>query len=127
MSTFYQLVKKGRKQKIKKTRQTALEGCGQKKGVIVKILTTTPRKPNSAQRKIAQVRLSTDRVIRAYIPGQGFNLMKFSTVLVCGKGVPDLPGINYTLMRGSYEFHWKENFERFLRVSKYGKSKKDID
>lgn len=99
MPTINQLVRKGRK-KSKKKRGAALEGCPQKRGVCLQVTTRTPKKPNSALRKIARVRLSNGREVTAYIPGEGHNLHEHSIVLVRGGRVRDLPGVRYHIVRG---------------------------
>jgi small subunit ribosomal protein S12 len=101
MPTINQLVRKGRKRKIKKTKAPVLEGCSQKRGVCVQVKTMTPKKPNSALRKIARVRLSNGKEVTAYIPGEGHNLQEHSIVLVRGGRVRDLPGVRYHIIRGT--------------------------
>lgn len=119
MATFQQLsIKLERIRKHHKVRTTALKGCPQRRGIVLKLLLLSPKKPNSAIRKIARVRLCTGRRIRAGIPGQGHNLQQFSTVLVRGGRVKDVPGISYKLMRGKYDF---SSVEKILR--KKGRSK----
>jgi len=121
--TFNQLISKskGRKVKCKRgTRSTALNGCPQKRGVCFRVLTMKPKKPNSAIRKIAKVKLSTDRKITCYIPGRGHELREYSQVLVRGGHVPDLPGVQYHLIRGKFDFSWKEREPRMHARSKYG-------
>jgi small subunit ribosomal protein S12 len=123
MITFNQLVakSKSRTSKIAKgTRSRALERCPHKKGVCYKVTTMKPKKPNSAIRKIAKVRLSTKRKVICYIPGRGHELREYSQVLVRGGHVPDLPGIQYHLVKGKYDFSWKEAVPRKNRRSKYG-------
>jgi len=123
MITFNQLVvkSKSRTSKIAKgTRSRALERCPHKKGVCYKVTTMKPKKPNSAIRKIAKVRLSTKRKVICYIPGRGHELREYSQVLVRGGHVPDLPGIQYHLVKGKYDFSWKETVPRKNRRSKYG-------
>jgi small subunit ribosomal protein S12 len=103
MPTINQLVRKGR-QKLKKKRKTpALQQCPQRKGVCLQVKTMTPKKPNSALRKIARVRLSNGREITAYIPGEGHNLQEHSIVLVRGGRVRDLPGVRYHIIRGTQD------------------------
>jgi small subunit ribosomal protein S12 len=124
MPTYHQILRTPRKRKIHTNNVKALEGCPQKKGVCVKLRIVKPKKPNSAQRKVAKLRLSTRRMIIAYIPGQGHNLQEYSSVLVSGGRAPDLPGVRYTLIKGKYDFSWKESFERKKKLSKYGYSTK---
>jgi small subunit ribosomal protein S12 len=103
MPTINQLLRKPRKKKIKKKSAPALEGCPQKRGVCVQVKTVTPKKPNSALRKVARVRLSTGTEITAYIPGIGHNLQEHSVVLVRGGRVKDLPGVKYHIIRGALD------------------------
>ncbi len=100
MPTINQLIKHGRKDKVKKTKSPLLDGCPQKRGVCVLVTTTTPKKPNSALRKIAKVRLSNGQESTMYIPGIGHNLQEHSVVLVRGGRVPDLIGVRYHVIRG---------------------------
>jgi small subunit ribosomal protein S12 len=100
MATFEQLRRKGRKPKIKKNTIPALEECPQKRGVCVKVFTKNPRKPNSAVRKVARIRLTNGRFITAFIPGEGHNLQEHSVVLVRGGRTQDLPGVRYKIIRG---------------------------
>ena len=100
MPTINQLVRKVRKNVLVKTKSPALEACPQKKGVCTRVSTTTPKKPNSALRKIARVRLTNGIEITAYIPGVGHNLQEHSVVLVRGGRVKDLPGVRYHIIRG---------------------------
>jgi small subunit ribosomal protein S12 len=125
MVTFNQLINKKQNRKNKKGyRLTAsLEGCPQKKGVCIRVGTMKPKKPNSAIRKIAKVKLSTGRDVMCYIPGQGHKLQKHSVILVRGGRVPDLPGIHYHAVRGKYDFVGPETFLRKVGRSKYGLSK----
>ena len=103
MPTINQLIRKGRKVVKKKTKSPALMGSPQKRGVCVKVYTTTPKKPNSALRKVARVRLTNGYEITAYIPGEGHNLQEHSIVLVRGGRVKDLPGIRYHIVRGVFD------------------------
>lgn len=119
MATFKQLEKNIRKKKFHYKSNKLLQQCPQKKGVCLKIKTMSPKKPNSAIRKIVKVRLSYGRKVLVYIPGQGHNLHEHSRVLVRGGKVPDLPGIHYKLIRGKYDFAYVENFERKNRRSKF--------
>ena len=100
MPTFNQLVRDGREKPRYKTASPALQSCPQKRGVCTRVYTQTPKKPNSALRKVARVRLSNGKEITAYIPGEGHNLQEHSIVLVRGGRVRDLPGIRYKIMRG---------------------------
>ena len=100
MTTINQLIKHGRKDKVKKTKSPLLNGCPQKRGVCFVVTTTTPKKPNSALRKIAKVRLSNGQESTMYIPGIGHNLQEHSVVLVRGGRVPDLIGVRYHVIRG---------------------------
>lgn len=121
MPTLNQLLKKKRIRKIKRTKVLSLRGCPQKKGVCIEIRNAvSPKKPNSAKRKVAKVRLSTGRNILAAIPGQGHNLQKYSVVLVRGGRARDIPGIRYKLIKGKYDFNLYERTERRKGRSKYG-------
>ena len=100
MPTINQLVRKGRKQKARKTKVPALKACPQKRGVCTRVYTTTPKKPNSALRKVARVRLSNGFEVNAYIPGEGHNLQEHSIVMIEGGRVKDLPGVRYHVIRG---------------------------
>jgi len=120
MVTLKQLEGGIRKKKFHYHGTKLLLGCPQKKAVCLKIRTMSPKKPNSAVRKIVKVRLSTSRQILAYIPGQGHNLHEHSRVLVRGGKVPDLPGLHYKLIRGKYDFSSVETFDRCNRRSKFG-------
>lgn len=121
MPTINQLVRKGRKQVKNKSKSPALECCPQKKGVCVRVYTTTPKKPNSALRKVARVRLSNKKEVTAYIPGEGHNLQEHSTVMVRGGRVKDLPGVRYHIVRGTYDCSGVES--RRKSRSKYGTRK----
>ncbi|ABW66514.1 MAG: 30S ribosomal protein S12 [Thermodesulfobacteriota bacterium] len=103
MPTINQLVRNGRKRATKKTTTPALKGAPQKRGVCVRVYTTTPKKPNSALRKVARVRLTTGIEVTAYIPGIGHNLQEHSVVLVRGGRVKDLPGVRYHIVRGTLD------------------------
>ncbi len=103
MPTVNQLVRKPRKKKVKKSKSPALEGNPQKRGVCIKVYTTTPKKPNSALRKVAKVRLSNGKEVVAYIPGESHNLQEHSNVLVRGGRVKDLPGVKYHIIRGTLD------------------------
>jgi small subunit ribosomal protein S12 len=126
LPTLNQLRKKKRSRRsLRLYHLLALEGCPQKKGICLKIRTTKPKKPNSAIRKIVRIKLSNNKQITAYIPGQGYNLQKYSVVLVRGGRVKDIPGIKYKLIRGKYDFSIAESFIRVSRRSKYGISKEE--
>ncbi|MGD8242056.1 MAG: 30S ribosomal protein S12, partial [Desulfobacterales bacterium] len=103
MPTINQLVRKGRKKIVKKTNTPALKGAPQKRGVCTRVYTSTPKKPNSALRKVARVRLTTGIEVTAYIPGIGHNLQEHSVVLVRGGRVKDLPGVRYHIVRGTLD------------------------
>ncbi|PSQ84688.1 MAG: 30S ribosomal protein S12, partial [Bacteroidetes bacterium QS_1_65_9] len=103
MPTIQQLVRKGRTQETKKGKSPALDGCPQKRGVCTRVYTTTPKKPNSALRKVAKVRLTNGEEVIAYIPGEGHNLQEHSIVLVRGGRVKDLPGVKYHIVRGALD------------------------
>ncbi|MEY3182719.1 MAG: ribosomal protein [Pseudomonadota bacterium] len=103
MPTTSQLIRKGRKVNIKKTKAPALAKCPQKRGVCVRVYTTTPKKPNSALRKVARVRLTNGHEVIAYIGGEGHNLQEHSVVLIRGGRVPDLPGVRYHIVRGTLD------------------------
>lgn len=118
MPTYNQLCKNKRKKRKKLNKTPALEGCPQKKGMCLKLVLRTPKKPNSALRKLAKIRLSNKKKVYAYIPGEGHNLQNYSTVLMRGGRVKDLPGIKYHLIRGKYDFAGLKN--RKTSRSKYG-------
>ncbi len=103
MPTINQLIKQGREKRKKKSKSPALEGCPQKRGVCVRVYTVTPKKPNSALRKVTRVRLSNGIEVTAYIPGEGHNLQEHSIVLVRGGRVKDLPGVRYKVIRGALD------------------------
>ncbi|MDQ7040878.1 MAG: 30S ribosomal protein S12 [Rhodothermus sp.] len=103
MPTIQQLIRFGRKPKIKKSKSVALHGCPQRRGVCTRVYTTTPKKPNSALRKVAKVRLTNGEEVIAYIPGEGHNLQEHSIVLVRGGRVKDLPGVKYHIVRGALD------------------------
>ncbi|MFA7064981.1 MAG: 30S ribosomal protein S12 [Bacilli bacterium] len=103
MPTINQLVRQGRRPLRKKTKSPALKGCPQRRGVCLVVKTQTPKKPNSALRKVARVRLTTGFEVSAYIPGEGHNLQEHSVVLVRGGRVKDLPGVRYHIVRGSLD------------------------
>jgi small subunit ribosomal protein S12 len=103
MPTISQLIRAGRRSKHKKTKSPALKACPQRRGVCLQVRTMTPKKPNSALRKIARVRLTTGIEVSAYIPGEGHNLQEHSIVLVRGGRVKDLPGVRYHIVRGTLD------------------------
>ena len=103
MPTIQQLVRKGRQDKVSKTKTPALKGSPQRRGVCTRVYTTTPKKPNSALRKVARVRLSSGIEVTAYIPGVGHNLQEHSVVLIRGGRVKDLPGVRYHVVRGTLD------------------------
>ena len=103
MPTIQQLVRKGRKKLIDKSKAPALDSCPQRRGVCVRVYTTTPKKPNSAMRKVARVRLTSGYEVTSYIPGVGHNLQEHSVVLVRGGRVKDLPGVRYHIVRGTLD------------------------
>ena len=103
MPTISQLVRKGRKGIVDKSKSPALDNCPLRRGVCVRVYTTTPKKPNSAMRKVARVRLSSGIEVTAYIPGEGHNLQEHSIVLVRGGRVKDLPGVRYRIVRGALD------------------------
>jgi small subunit ribosomal protein S12 len=118
MPTINQLIRKGRKRIKKKTNTPALKGAPQKRGVCTRVYTSTPKKPNSALRKVARVRLTTGIEVTAYIPGIGHNLQEHSVVLVRGGRVKDLPGVRYHIVRGTLDTLGVE--DRKQGRSKYG-------
>jgi len=118
MPTINQLVRQGRKKIVKKKDTPSLEGCPQKRGVCVRVYTTTPKKPNSALRKVARVRLSNKMEVTAYIMGEGHTLAEHSIVLVRGGRVKDLPGVKYHIIRGKYDAAGVDG--RKTSRSKYG-------
>jgi small subunit ribosomal protein S12 len=122
LPTLNQLVRKGRKEIVKKTKAPALKNCPQKRGVCTRVYTTTPKKPNSALRKVARVRLTNGFEVTAYIPGEGHNLQEHSIVLIRGGRVKDLPGVRYHIVRGSYDTSGVEG--RLRGRSKYGVKRK---
>ena len=121
MPTINQLVRKGRKVQKKRNKVPALSACPQKRGVCTRVYTTTPKKPNSAMRKVARVRLTNGKEVNAYIPGEGHNLQEHSIVLVRGGRVKDLPGVRYHIVRGALDTAGVEG--RLQRRSKYGAKK----
>ncbi|MCB0747024.1 MAG: 30S ribosomal protein S12 [Ignavibacteriae bacterium] len=121
MPTISQLVRKGRKQIIAKNKAPALNACPQKRGVCTRVYTTTPKKPNSALRKVARVRLTNQNEVTAYIPGEGHNLQEHSIVLIRGGRIKDLPGVRYHIIRGALDTSGVD--ERKKSRSKYGTKK----
>lgn len=118
MPTINQLVRKGRQKPKWKTASPALESCPQKRGVCVRVYTTTPKKPNSALRKVARVRLTNGMEVTSYIPGVGHNLQEHSVVMIRGGRVKDLPGVRYHIIRGKLDTMGVQN--RKQARSKYG-------
>ena len=121
MPTINQLVRKPRQQQYRKPKHPAMQGCPQKRGVCTRVATVTPKKPNSALRKIARVRLTTGIEVTAYIPGIGHNLQEHSIVLVRGGRVKDLPGVRYKIVRGTLDTAGVRN--RKKARSRYGAKK----
>jgi small subunit ribosomal protein S12 len=118
MPTINQLIRKGRQKQVVKTTAPALKACPQKRGVCVRVYTSTPKKPNSALRKVARVRLTNGMEVTTYIPGEGHNLQEHSVVLIRGGRVKDLPGVRYHVIRGTMDASGVE--ERRKGRSKYG-------
>ena len=121
MPTISQLVRKGRKKQVVKSKSVALKSCPQRRGVCTRVYTTTPKKPNSALRKVAKVRLSSGFEVIAYIPGEGHNLQEHSMVYVRGGRVKDLPGVKYHIVRGAADTQGVNG--RIKSRSKYGTKK----
>lgn len=121
MPTISQLIRKGRKVIKTKSKAPALQNCPQKRGVCTRVYTTTPKKPNSALRKVARVRLTNQIEVTAYIPGEGHNLQEHSIVMIRGGRVKDLPGVRYHILRGTLDTSGVE--ERKKGRSKYGTKK----
>ncbi|QQS34991.1 MAG: 30S ribosomal protein S12 [Ignavibacteriales bacterium] len=121
MPTINQLVRKGRLQILAKKKAPALDACPQKRGVCTRVYTTTPKKPNSALRKVARVRLTNSQEVTAYIPGEGHNLQEHSIVLIRGGRIKDLPGVRYHIIRGTLDTSGVE--DRKKGRSKYGAKK----
>ena len=121
MPTIQQLVRKGRVKEVYKSKSAALNSAPQRRGVCTRVYTTTPKKPNSALRKVAKVRLTNQQEIIAYIPGEGHNLQEHSIVLVRGGRVKDLPGVRYHIVRGALDTSGVEG--RKQQRSKYGSKK----
>lgn len=121
MPTINQLVRKSRQRQEDKTSSPALKGCPQKRGVCTRVYTTTPKKPNSALRKVARVRLTNQMEVTSYIPGEGHNLQEHSVVLIRGGRVKDLPGVRYHIIRGTLDALGVQ--KRRQGRSKYGAKK----
>ena len=121
MPTINQLVRKGRSKAIKRNKVPALDACPQKRGVCTRVYTTTPKKPNSALRKVARVKLTNGQEVSAYIPGEGHNLQEHSVVLIRGGRVKDLPGVRYHILRGTLDTQGVSS--RKQRRSLYGAKK----
>ena len=121
MPTINQLVRKGRDKIVKRNKVPALNACPQKRGVCTRVYTTTPKKPNSALRKVARVKLTNGQEVSAYIPGEGHNLQEHSVVLIRGGRVKDLPGVRYHILRGSLDAQGVTS--RKQRRSLYGAKK----
>jgi small subunit ribosomal protein S12 len=121
MPTINQLVRKGRRRSVSKTGSPALKGCPQKRGVCTRVYTTTPKKPNSALRKVARVRLTNGMEVTTYIGGEGHNLQEHSSVLIRGGRVKDLPGVRYHVVRGTLDSTGVS--DRRQGRSKYGAKK----
>lgn len=122
MPTINQLIRKGRKTVIKKNKVPALKACPQRRGVCTRVYTSTPKKPNSALRKVARVRLTNGIEVTAYIPGEGHNLQEHSIVLIRGGRVKDLPGVRYHIIRGALDTAGVD--DRNNGRSKYGTKRK---
>jgi small subunit ribosomal protein S12 len=118
MPTINQLIRLGRKKQRKKTKSPALKACPQRRGVCTRVMTFTPKKPNSALRKVARVRLTTGIEVTAYIPGEGHNLQEHNVVLIRGGRVKDLPGVRYHIIRGTLDTMGVD--KRRKSRSKYG-------
>ena len=121
MPTIQQLIRKPRQPKIKRSKSQHLEQCPQKRGVCTRVYTTTPKKPNSALRKVARVRLTNSTEVTAYIPGEGHNLQEHSIVLIEGGRVKDLPGVRYHIVRGTLDTAGVD--DRKTSRSRYGAKK----
>ncbi len=121
MPTINQLIRSPRSKQVKRNKVPALENCPQKRGVCTRVYTTTPKKPNSALRKVARVKLTNGFEVTSYIPGEGHNLQEHSVVLIRGGRVKDLPGVRYHIIRGTLDTQGLE--KRRQRRSKYGAKK----
>lgn len=124
MPTINQLIRKGREAVVKKSKSPALVSCPQRRGVCTRVYTTTPKKPNSALRKVAKVRLTNKIEVIAYIPGEGHNLQEHSIVLIRGGRVKDLPGVRYHIVRGSLDTAGVK--DRKQSRSKYGTKREKV-
>ena len=118
MPTINQLIRKPRKSAVVRSKSPAMENCPQKRGVCTRVTTTTPKKPNSALRKIARIRLTNGYEVTGYIPGEGHNLQEHSVVMIRGGRVPDLPGVRYHIVRGTLDTQGVQ--DRKQGRSKYG-------
>jgi small subunit ribosomal protein S12 len=118
MPTINQLVRRPRQRQVARNKVPAMEGCPQKRGVCTRVYTTTPKKPNSALRKVARVRLTNGFEVTSYIPGEGHNLQEHSVVMIRGGRVKDLPGVRYHIIRGTLDTQGVN--DRRQRRSKYG-------
>ena len=118
MPTINQLIRKPRKSAVERSKSPAMENCPQKRGVCTRVTTTTPKKPNSALRKIARIRLTNGFEVTGYIPGEGHNLQEHSVVMIRGGRVPDLPGVRYHIIRGTLDTQGVQ--DRKQGRSKYG-------
>ena len=118
MPTINQIIRNGRKKPLKKTKVPAMESCPQKRGVCTRVYTTTPKKPNSALRKVARIRLTNGFEVTSYIPGEGHNLQEHSVVMIRGGRVKDLPGVRYHIIRGNLDTQGVNDGKQ--RRSKYG-------
>ena len=118
MPTINQLIRHGRDRPVKKTKVPAMQSCPQKRGVCTRVYTTTPKKPNSALRKVARIRLTNGFEVTSYIPGEGHNLQEHSVVMIRGGRVKDLPGVRYHVIRGTLDTQGVA--DRRQRRSKYG-------
>jgi small subunit ribosomal protein S12 len=118
MPTINQLIRYGRERPVKKTKVPAMQSCPQKRGVCTRVYTTTPKKPNSALRKVARIRLTNGFEVTSYIPGEGHNLQEHSVVMIRGGRVKDLPGVRYHVIRGTLDTQGVA--DRRQRRSKYG-------
>jgi small subunit ribosomal protein S12 len=121
MPTINQLIRKERQNVLKRKKTPALQGCPQRRGVCIRVYTTTPKKPNSALRKVARVRLTNGMEVTAYIPGEGHNLQEHSVVMIRGGRVKDLPGVRYHIIRGTFDTAGVA--DRRQARSKYGAKK----
>ena len=121
MPTINQLVRKGRSRRVTKTKAPALDSCPQRRGVCTRVYTSTPKKPNSALRKVARVRLTNKIEVTAYIPGEGHNLQEHSIVLIRGGRIKDIPGVRYHIIRGTMDTSGVADRKRSR--SKYGTKK----